>query len=135
MKLSKFILLLGILLIAQFAMAQEPPVSKKFKIHVEGKCAMCSDRIQTFAILTTGVMKAEYDLDRQILSVTANKNTFDKNQLHQNLANAGHGTNKIKADEEAYTNLPACCQYAGPPEASEKLNGNIIEYSPMAWTV
>ena len=135
MNLFKFILLLGALLVADFASAQgSPPVSKKVKIHVKGRCSMCSDRIQTFAILTTGVMKSTYDLDRQILSLTVNKNTFDKNQLHQNLANAGHSTNKVKANEEAYANLPACCQYVGSPEESGEgiAEGNIIEFADVA---
>ncbi len=135
MNLLKIILLLGVLLSANFTIAQgAPPVSKKIKIHVKGKCGMCSDRIQTWAILTTGVMKAEYDLDRQILSLTVNKNNFDKNQLHQNLANAGHSTNKVKADEEAYANLPACCQYSGSPIAADENipDGNIIEFTDVA---
>jgi copper chaperone CopZ len=135
MNLLKFIILFGVLLSAQFALAQgTPPVVKKLKIHVEGKCAMCTDRIQTFAILTTGVMEAEYDLPRQILSIKYNKNTFDQNQLHQNIANAGHSTNKVKADEEAYSDLPGCCQYDGVPETANNsmVNGNIIEFSDVA---
>jgi len=137
MKLLKFILLLGVLLVAHIATAQgTPPVSKIVKIHVKGKCSMCSDRIQTFAILTPGVMKAEYDLERQILSMTVNKNTFDKDQLHQNMANAGHGTNKFKADEEAYANLPACCQYVGAPivDKENTVDGNIIEFTDVEST-
>jgi len=100
--------------------AQDNPAkNKKVQIVVDGACGMCSERIETFAILTKGVLKATYDLERQILTTEVNKETFDKNTLHQNIAKAGHNTNKIKANKEAYAKLPGCCQYAGPPEDLE----------------
>jgi len=116
MKRIFFIILLGVSICAVNLSAQGTPIkSKKAQIHVKGACSMCSDRIQTFAIMTDGVLKAQYDLERQILFVEVDKNTFDKNALHQNIANAGHSTNKVEASADAYANLPGCCQYSGLP--------------------
>ncbi len=118
MKHINFILLLWMSLCTLHGIAQDaPPKNKKVQIHVKGACGMCSDRIQTTAILADGVMKAQYDLERQILHLEVDKNTFDKQAFHQRLADAGHSTNKVKANEEAYANLPACCHYAGAPTA------------------
>lgn len=132
MKGNNFILFLWMCLCSVNLFAQDAtPKKKKVQIHVKGACGMCSDRIQATAILTDGVMKAEYDLQRQILYLHVDKNTFDKNTLHQNLAEAGHSTNKIKANEEAYAALPACCHYAGAPTHSNHETGiiNTEEYN------
>ncbi len=118
MKRIHFILMLGLLLSAFHVIAQDGPKTKQVQIHVEGACGMCTERIQNYAIITDGVLKAEYDLERQILTVEVDKKTFDKYQLHENIAGAGHNTNKVKATPEAYAKLPGCCQYDGPPETS-----------------
>ena len=109
-------------------MSGQVPPTKKVKIVAQGACSMCSDRIQTFAILTEGVLKATYDLERKILTVEVDKATFDKDLLHQNIAGAGHATNKLEANTEAYANLPGCCQYAGileKPDEHADDNGTI----------
>jgi len=31
--------------------------------------------------------------------------------IHKAIANAGHDTDKEKAPDEVYKNLPGCCQY------------------------
>ena len=109
----------------EVAVKETATKNKKVKIHVKGACGMCSDRIQANAIMTDGVMKASYDLERQILHVEVAKDSFDENQLHQNLANAGHSTNKVEANADAYGNLPACCHYDGTPTSEE--NGNALQ--------
>ena len=86
------------------------------QLHVQGACEMCTERIESFAIVSTGVISADYDLASQTLTVEVFKGTFNEDELHQILAAGGHGTNKVKADPEAYNDLPACCQYDGEPK-------------------
>ncbi len=77
---------------------------------VEGACGMCKDRIEETALSTIGVLAASWDEDSHILTVSKD-NLFNENELHQNLAKAGHDTELVKANDAVYNALPACCGY------------------------
>lgn len=82
----------------------------KATIKVYGNCDMCKEQIETAAKIN-GVKYAEWNQETQILTVVyaPEKNSLDK--IQQSIADAGYDTEKFKASEEAYKNLPKCCQY------------------------
>ncbi|MFM2392091.1 MAG: hypothetical protein RLZZ546_68 [Bacteroidota bacterium] len=89
--------------------AQNTP--KPYTTKVEGACGMCKDRIEGISLNTIGVNTAVWNEETKILEITIDAAMFNETELHQKLSNAGHETSKMKANEEAYHALPACCAY------------------------
>ena len=81
------------------------------RIHVDGVCGMCKERIENAALGTAGIRFADWDIPTKTLAVTLSPEPFDEADLHRNIANIGHDTDKMKAPDEAYASLHACCKY------------------------
>lgn len=86
--------------------------TEQHTLTAQGNCGMCLDRIEEAALLTKSVKRASYNLDNHQLTVWTT-NGFNIEQLHNNVAKAGHDTDQVKADDAAYEQLPECCQYRG----------------------
>ncbi|HQQ98463.1 MAG TPA: cation-transporting ATPase, partial [Cyclobacteriaceae bacterium] len=57
------------------------------------------------------IKKATWDTKTKELVVVYNQEKITEDQIHQLVASAGHDTDKVKAKEEVYANLPFCCLY------------------------
>jgi mercuric ion binding protein len=77
---------------------------------VNRDCEMCAKKIETAADLK-GVKAATYNMDTYMLTVVYNPEKIKIEQIHQAIADAGYDTELIKASNDAYNNLPGCCQY------------------------
>ncbi len=87
--------------------------NKKIQVEefeVKGVCNMCKKRIED-AAMVKGVVSATWDKDTGIMKVVYRKKKVDSEDIHQAIAEAGHDTSKVEADQETYDQLPACCQY------------------------
>jgi periplasmic mercuric ion binding protein len=98
-----------------FAHAQAQDPSKTTTIKTEtfkvwGNCDMCKTRIEKAAKID-GVKKAEWNQDTKILTLVYNPSAVKSDDILRKVAAAGHDTEKFKASDEAYKNLPGCCQY------------------------
>lgn len=78
--------------------------------NVEGVCGMCKSRIENSA-LVKGVKMAEWDKETHILKVVYNPKKISETEVHLAVIESGHDTEKIKASDEAYQKLPACCAF------------------------
>jgi Cu(I)/Ag(I) efflux system membrane fusion protein len=78
---------------------------------VYGNCEMCKDRIETAAISVDGVISASWNKKTKILEVAFDESKTDLQKIHEAIANVGHDTDTLKASDEAYSKLPACCKY------------------------
>jgi Cu(I)/Ag(I) efflux system membrane fusion protein len=77
---------------------------------VGGNCGMCKDRIEKTALSVSGVTSAKWDAETLKLHLNYNKGVaIDK--IHKAIANAGHDTEKEKAPDIRYNELPDCCLY------------------------
>lgn len=83
---------------------------KTVEFGVSGACNMCKERIKN-ATLIKGVKFAEWNKETKILKVVLNINKTTVDNIHNAVAKAGHDTEKVKAPDEVYNNLPACCAY------------------------
>jgi len=103
-------IVLGANTFAQSNTSSKVTSTKTETLKVSGNCDMCKARIEKAAKLE-GVSKADWDKKSKILSVTYDpaKTTID--QVGKQVAAAGHDTEKMKADDKAYSSLPACCKY------------------------
>ncbi len=90
---------------------QYASATDSISIEVDGVCGMCKKRIENAALETGGVRSANWDIPSKTLTVVYAPGVFDENQLHRKVAGAGHDTEKLKAPDEAYESLHACCKY------------------------
>lgn len=105
------IFIFSLVILSNLVNAQE----KKKKLEtcefkVSGVCDMCEQRIE-HAALIKGVRYAEWDKEKQMLKVIYKTKHTNEQAIHEAVANAGHDTGKVKAPQESYEKLPACCAY------------------------
>lgn len=86
-------------------------MTAKFKVY--GNCGMCEKRIEKAAKIE-GVTFADWDVDTKILTITFDSTKVKPNQVHKAIAAVGHDTEKEKAPDNVYAELPECCQYERP---------------------
>lgn len=77
---------------------------------VNGNCGMCKERIET-AVSVKGVKASSWDFETQTLKVIYRPNKIEVETIQQLVADAGHDTELVKATDEAYGKLHACCNY------------------------
>jgi hypothetical protein len=71
---------------------------------------MCKKRIET-ALDTKGIKTASWDTKTKDLVVIYNASKITELEIHQIVASVGHDTDKVKAKDEVYADLPFCCLY------------------------
>jgi copper chaperone CopZ len=78
---------------------------------VRGNCGMCKKTIEKAANSVDGVGMASWDKARKKIDVKFDGSKTDVMAIHKAIAASGYDTEKLNANEEAYSNLPECCQY------------------------
>lgn len=94
------------------ASATAPAQDKNVKatIKVYGNCMMCEERIEG-ALDRAGIKFASWDAETKNLEVVYNSKKITEQQIHELIAAVGHDTDKVKATNEVYAELPYCCLY------------------------
>ncbi len=77
---------------------------------VWGNCEMCKETIEG-SLSVNGITKADWDVDSKIITVTYDESKISLDQIQKNIATAGYDNEKYKGDDNAYNELPDCCQY------------------------
>lgn len=101
---------LAALFLATLTFAQTPAKVVKSSFTVYGNCAICKKRIET-ALDHNGIKQSQWDARTKVAQVVYNPAKITELQIHQLIASAGHDTDKVRATDEAYTELPYCCLY------------------------
>ena len=96
--------------------------TEKFKVY--GNCGMCETRIEKAANGVDGVAKADWNKDTKIMEVTFDESKTSKDKIEKAIAKVGHDTDMLKANDEAYRDLPGCCKYERP-KAAKKMEGSM----------
>ena len=78
---------------------------------VSGNCEQCKERIETAAKSVTGVSSAIWDLDTKKIKVEFNSLAANSDAIQKAIAKVGNDTEKFKASDEVYKQLPECCLY------------------------
>jgi len=78
---------------------------------VRGNCGMCKSTIEKAANGVEGVTAANWDKDKKKIDVSFDSSKTDAMAIHKAIAASGYDTEKVAGSEEAYENLPGCCQY------------------------
>ncbi len=107
--MKKIIIAVFALLITTVSSAQEK--NKKIKFDVNGKCAMCKERIEKAALNVKGVKYASWDIPSHQLSLIVDERKTDAMKIKSAIVAVGHDTKELKATEEAYYSVHPCCLY------------------------
>ena len=110
MRLIKITLLL--LLVSSIGFSQNNIY--KTTIEVDGVCKMCKKRIEKACLKTKGVKSADWNVKTNELNLIYNPEKVDLEAIKINIAAVGHDTKTLKATEEIYVQLDACCKYRDP---------------------
>ena len=78
---------------------------------VRGNCGMCKSTIEKAANGVEGVASAYWDVVKKKIDVSFDDTKTDAMAIHNAIAASGYDTEKVAGNEEAYKNLPGCCQY------------------------
>lgn len=91
--------------------ATEINSNKETAFHVSGNCEMCKDRIEAAAKSIKGVLTANWDGDSKMIKISYNQTGVNVIDVHKAIAKVGHDTDKAKAPNKVYSELPECCLY------------------------
>jgi copper chaperone CopZ len=108
MKTILFISLCSLISLTTFSQSMK---TTDFKVY--GNCGMCENRIEKAAKID-GVTSAEWSQETKMLTLQYDPQKVNLDDVHQNIANAGHDTEKVRAQDATYNSLPACCHYERP---------------------
>jgi len=113
MKNQKGVLVLAMAMIALmvgnvfgFALHTE---TTTFKVY--GNCSMCKKRIEGALTKNENIVKADWNVETKMLTVVYNPHAISVNDIHKIVADAGHDTDQVKADDATYKELMGCCKY------------------------
>lgn len=87
---------------------------------VRGNCGMCESTIEKAANAVEGISKADWDKDKKKIDVAFDASKTNEMAIHNAIAASGYDTEKVAANEEAYSNLPGCCQYDHDMEMNQE---------------
>lgn len=77
---------------------------------VKGNCEECKKRIENAADIK-GVKFFEWNSETKVAKVIYNPSKTEMKTIEKAIAARGYDTESEKADEKAYSKLPACCKY------------------------
>ncbi len=80
-------------------------------VKVGGLCEMCKDRIETAALSVPGVESANWEVETKMLHLNFDSVKTSSGEIQKVIAKVGHDTEKFKAPDEVYKELPECCLY------------------------
>ena len=78
---------------------------------VRGNCGMCKNTIEKAVNKVDGVSNATWDVDKKKIDVSFDDSKTNAMAIHKAIAASGYDTEKVLGSEEAYEDLPGCCQY------------------------
>ncbi|WP_394906818.1 heavy-metal-associated domain-containing protein [uncultured Mesonia sp.] len=103
--------IVSVLLFFAVSMAFAQSKNARASLVVDGVCGMCKERIEKASIKTKGVKSAIWNVETHELKLIYNAKKADLGEVKQNILAVGHDVNDLKASDEAYNSVHACCRY------------------------
>ncbi|WP_295983229.1 heavy-metal-associated domain-containing protein [uncultured Algibacter sp.] len=105
----KKLLIIALMLTGTLTFAQNK--NAKASMEVDGICGMCKARIEKACLNTKGVKFAQWSIDTHELNLIYDARKTDMETIEKQVLAAGHDTKNVKATDEAYATVHACCKY------------------------
>ncbi len=80
-------------------------------LDVSGHCGSCKKRIEKTVKAVDGTSSADWNKRTKKLTVSFDDEKTNKDAIVNAVLKVGHDADGKTADNEAYSNLPDCCQY------------------------
>ncbi|GAF05263.1 efflux RND transporter periplasmic adaptor subunit [Saccharicrinis fermentans] len=78
---------------------------------VSGNCDLCKATIEKAVKGLEGINVADWNVETKQMHVSFNNDKVSLDKIHKTIAAAGYDTEMVKGNDNAYKNLPECCQY------------------------
>ncbi|MDX1652676.1 MAG: heavy metal-associated domain-containing protein [Brumimicrobium sp.] len=111
--MNKLIMLLVLSFTFSCGMANSQGGKEVVKIQTNAQCGQCKERIEEKLNYTSGVSYAELNLDNKVVEVKYNSAKITAEEIRKIISDLGYNADEVKADAEAQSNLPKCCQPGG----------------------
>ncbi|MEW4925321.1 heavy-metal-associated domain-containing protein [Algibacter sp. 2305UL17-15] len=105
----KKLIIITLLLIGTTTFAQNK--NAKATMEVDGICGMCKARIEKACLNTKGVKFATWSIETHELKLIYDERKTDVKTIEKQVLAAGHDVAEVKATDEAYAQVHACCKY------------------------
>lgn len=105
----KNLVVLLVMLVGITSFAQNK--NARASMEVDGVCEMCKERIEKACIKTKGVKSAVWNVETHELKLIYDERKTNLDTITQNILAVGHDTKDLKATDEAYNSVHACCRY------------------------
>lgn len=79
-------------------------------VKIFGNCGMCQTKIEKAGSLKN-IAEVEWNADTQIANLTYDAKQTNQDEILKRIALAGYDSEKFLATDNAYSDLPGCCQY------------------------
>lgn len=86
---------------------------EKAVIQTSAQCGECQERIEAALKNLDGIKSHDLNLDNKKLTVVFDPALITLAQIKTAISNAGYDADEVKANDEAYNNLPKCCKKDG----------------------
>ncbi len=107
--MKKTILIAIAILVSVVLFAQDGKVTEaEFKVF--GNCTECKTRIEK-VLKIKEVKLSKWDKNTKMIKVAFLSSNITLDSLQQRIAAVGHDTEKYKAPDDVYADLPKCCLY------------------------
>lgn len=84
--------------------------AKTETVTIYGNCGMCEKTIEK-AGNKKGVATVDWNKDTKVASLTYDEKQTSKDEILKRIALSGYDSDSFLAPDEAYNDLPGCCQY------------------------
>ena len=74
------------------------------------QCGMCQNTISKTLKAIPGVKKVQTSITQSTITVSYKSDKVTLDQIRQAVSKAGYDADHLKADPQAYQNLPSCCK-------------------------
>lgn len=85
--------------------------NKRVEFKVAGNCGMCEKRIEKAAYSVKGVKSAEWHVEDQDIHLVIDETKCSATAVAKAIAEVGHDTAPVKAQDAVYDKLHGCCNY------------------------
>lgn len=120
MKNLMIIVVFALVQMAGIAQSDSFVKSETVEFKVFGNCGMCKSRIEK-ALKVDGVSSADWDTVTKIAKVVYDSEKISEEDIQGLVAEVGHDTEMVKAEDKTYDKLHGCCKYErAETKSSEK---------------
>jgi copper chaperone CopZ len=108
--MKKLIGFIAIVVLAVSSSLSQEPKTTDTVFTAYGNCGQCKTRIEK-ALKIKEVKNAKWDRNKKLVNVAYDSSAISLDSLQQRVAAVGHDTEKFKALDAVYQELPLCCLY------------------------